>query len=223
MADVVVFAPHMDDETLGCGGILAQAQDPLVVFAVMSRDEGIEYAEVGEILGFRHEVLYGKEMEARLLSLDRRELVGRLEEVLHRERPDTVFLPSPSYHQDHVALYEAGVAATRPLSREGYIAHIVASYEYPGSVWRHDGFEEMLTYYVDIEDVIETKLAAVRTYASQAGRQAMDPELVLGWARLRGAFIGTRYAEAFRLLRVIEREGVRPIRTKGEGNASEVA
>jgi hypothetical protein len=51
-------------------------------------------------------------------------------------------------------LFEAGVAATRPLSRAGYTAHMVASFEYPGSVWRHDGLEEMLTYYVDISRTI---------------------------------------------------------------------
>lgn len=204
MADLVVLAPHMDDETLGCGGMLARATDPLVLFAVSSRDEGIEVDEVAKLLGFRYDVLYGPEFEARLLSIDRRELVGRVEETLHEEQPEKVLLPSPSYHQDHTAFFEAGVAATRPLSREGYIASCVACYEYPGSAWRRDGREDQLNYYVDIGEVIDQKLAAVSAYRSQRGRSTVDVDVVRSWARLRGAFVGVRYAEAFQLLRFVE-------------------
>src|ERR1700722_17936865 len=114
VADIVVLAPHMDDETLGCGGVLALAEDPLVIFGVWSRDDGIEVEAVSKILGYRYTVLYGAEYEARFLSIDRRELVGKIEAVLHAERPKRVYLPAPSYHQDHTVLFEAGVAATRP-------------------------------------------------------------------------------------------------------------
>src|SRR5438105_4165491 len=112
----------MDDETLGCGGVLAAASDPVVLFGVWSRDDDVEVEDVAQILGFRYEVMYGSEYEARLLSIDRRELVGRLETVLAAERPQRVFIPAPSYHQDHVVLFEAGLAATRPFSRHGYLA-----------------------------------------------------------------------------------------------------
>lgn len=205
MADVVVIAPHMDDETLGCGGVLARACDPLVVFGVWSRDEKIEVDEVSKILGYRYEVLYDAEYEARLLSVDRRELVGKIEAVLHAERPRHVFIPSPSYHQDHVVMFESAVAATRPLSREGYVASLVATYEYPGSAWRRDGREEQLSYYVNIGSVIAQKLEAVQSYnESQRGRAVVAPEVIENWAKLRGAFVGVEYAEAFHLLRLVE-------------------
>ena len=203
MADLVVIAPHMDDETLGCGGLLARATDPFVIFGVESRDEGIEIEEVAAELGFRFVVLYGREYEARMLSVDRRELVGRIEKILAAESPGTVCLPSPSYHQDHVVMFESGLAATRPLSRLGYLATTVLSYEYPGSAWGYDGQEIELNYYVDISSVMDRKLAAVGHYnGSQAGRQIIDPSLVTDWARLRGAFAGLEYAEAFRALRL---------------------
>jgi N-acetylglucosamine malate deacetylase 1 len=203
VADVVVIAPHMDDETLGCGGLVARAEDPLVVFGVESRDEGIEIDDVAAELGFRFVVLHGPEHEARMLSLDRRELVGRVEKILAAECPETVCIPSPSYHQDHVVMFESGLAATRPLSRSGYVAKTVLCYEYPGSAWAYDGREAELNYYVDISSVIEKKLAAVRLYnGSQAGRQIIDPAVVTSWARLRGAFAGLEYAEAFRALRL---------------------
>lgn len=206
MADVVVLAPHMDDETLGCGGVLALAQDPLVIFGVWSRDQGIEIDRVAKELGFRYQVLYGAEWEARLLSIDRRELVARVEECLHAEQPDRVFIPSPSYHQDHSVVFDAGIAATRPFSREGYTARVVAAYEYPGSAWRRDGREDQLSWYIDIEPVIDRKMAAIAHYnGSQGGRAVIDPDVVRDWARLRGTFVGVRYAEAFHLLRFVER------------------
>jgi LmbE family N-acetylglucosaminyl deacetylase len=195
----------MDDETLGCGGVLALAEDPLVIFGAWSRDESIEVEAVAKILGFRYTVLYGAEYEARFLSLDRRELVGKIEEVLHAEKPKRVYLPAPSYHQDHTAMFEAGLAATRPLSREGYLARLVASYEYPGSAWRRDGREEELSYYVDIESVLPLKMRAIRAYnRSQAGRAIVDEDVVLNWSRLRGTFVGMGFAEAFHLYRYIE-------------------
>lgn len=205
MADVVVISPHMDDEALGCGGILALARDPLVIFGCESRDRGIEVDQAAATLSYRYITLYGMECEARMLQLDRRELVERVERVLHEEMPKKVLIPSPSYHQDHVVMFEAGLAATRPLSRQGYIAAIVAAYEYPGSAWGHNGREIELNYYVDISSAMDTKLAAVDCYrASQAGRAIADRDLVEGWARLRGSFIGAEYAEAFRLLRLTE-------------------
>jgi len=203
VTDLVVIAPHMDDETLGCGGLLAHASDPLVIFGVESRDPGIEIDEVATELGFRFVVLNGKEYEARMLSLDRRALVGKVEKILAAESPETVCIPSPSYHQDHIVMFETGLAATRPLSRSGYVAKAVLSYEYPGSAWSHDGREAELNYYVDISCVMEMKLAAVRHYnGSQAGRQIIDPDVVTSWARLRGSFAGLEYAEAFRALRL---------------------
>ncbi len=209
MADIVVLAPHMDDETLGCGGVLAAADDPVVVFGMWSRDEGIEVEKVASILGFRFTVLYGSEYEARMLTIDRRELVGRLEEVLDEESPARVFIPSPSYHQDHVVMFEAGLAATRPLSRHGYLAPTVVAYEYPGSAWGYEGRELDLNHYIDITGVMPAKLAAVELYnnGSQAGRAIIEPEVVTGWARLRGSFVGVEYAEAFRLLRMVEGPG----------------
>ena len=205
MADVVVISPHMDDETLGCGGLLAAAQDPVVIFGVTARDEGIEVRQVADELGFRYEVLYGPEYEARMLSLDRRELVGRVEEILAVEQPKRVCLPLPSYHQDHVVMFEAGLSATRPLSRMGYLAPTVLAYEYPGSAWGYEGRELELNYYLDITAVIERKMRAVAFYnGSQRGRAVIDPQVVTGWARLRGASIGVEYAEAFRLLRMVK-------------------
>jgi N-acetylglucosamine malate deacetylase 1 len=203
VADLVVIAPHMDDETLGCGGLIARATDPLVIFGVESRDEGIEIDEVAGELGFRFVVLHGPEYEARMLSIDRRALVGQIEKILAAESPQTVCIPSPSYHQDHVVMFESGLAATRPLSRFGYMARTVLSYEYPGSAWSYDGREAELNYYVDISSVIDRKLAAVKHYnGSQVGRQIIDPAVVTSWARLRGAFAGLEYAEAFRALRL---------------------
>src|SRR2546423_13960914 len=102
-------------------------------------------------------------------------------------------------------MFEAGLAATRPLSRYGYVAPIVAAYEYPGSAWGYDGREADLNNYIDITSVMERKVAAVSCYNKwQKGRAIIDPEVVSGWARLRGSFVGREGAGAFRLLRVID-------------------
>ncbi len=52
---------------------------------------------------------------------------------------------------------------------------------------------------------MDAKLSAVSLYnnGSQRGRAIIDPAVVTGWARLRGAFVGVEHAEAFRLLRLV--------------------
>lgn len=204
MSDLVILAPHMDDETLGCGGLLALANDPLVVFAVRTNVPDSDIDEVAQLLGFRYKVLYEKEYDSRLQQVDRSELIRRFEDVLHDERPQQVLIPEPSYHQDHVTVYECGIAATRPLSRRGYTAPFVATYEYPGSAWSRSGRESELNYFVDTTGVHKLKLDAITVYErSQQGRDMVTREVVDAWARLRGEAVGLPFAEGFRVLRQV--------------------
>ncbi|MEV3993942.1 hypothetical protein AB0J57_34200 [Streptomyces sp. NPDC049837] len=200
---MVVKADVVLGQGVGVSLHAKRVQRPASPHRTPSKD--IEIEAVAGLLGFRHVVLYGPEWEARLLSLDRRELVRRMEGFLHDERPSRVLIPARSHHQDHAVVFEAGLSATRPMSRNGYIARLVASYEYPGSVWGNDGHEHELNYYVDISDVHPRKMEAVKRYqGSQTGRAVVAPDVVEAWARLRGSTIGVPYAEAFRILRLIE-------------------
>jgi LmbE family N-acetylglucosaminyl deacetylase len=131
---VVVFAPHPDDEVLGCGGMVAfhaeRGDDPLVVFlsdgalgdptgeahnlaAVRRAESAAALAELGvrraEHLGFP---------DGRLEETH--ELPGRMLGILERETAELVYAPSLlECHADHLAAAEAATlaVAARPQIR----------------------------------------------------------------------------------------------------------
>ena len=109
----VVIAPHQDDESMGCGGLLAKYPDECTVVtvadsgAVRAAEHARAMAHLGceryENLGFRDSHV-GEQMADLVAALD-----ARLQDL----RPDELYLPFPSLHQDHIATYEAGMRAAR--------------------------------------------------------------------------------------------------------------
>jgi LmbE family N-acetylglucosaminyl deacetylase len=137
---VVVLAPHMDDETLGCGGTIArhvQAGAQVTVVFLTDGRYGASYAGIteperdlrqteimairkreaqcaGKILGVQS--LLFLDAEDMRLHMDGR-VPGLLRAILQQEQPDCVYLPSfLEQHCDHRAangVLLAAVAGTR--------------------------------------------------------------------------------------------------------------
>jgi LmbE family N-acetylglucosaminyl deacetylase len=138
---VVVLAPHMDDETLGCGGTIARHVEAgaqvTVIFLTDGRYGGGSYAGMAEPERNRklEETISVRKREARCaaailgvqslmfldaedsrLSADRR-VPKLLRDILDREQPHCVYLPYfLDQHRDHRAangVLLAAVAGTR--------------------------------------------------------------------------------------------------------------
>src|SRR5262245_16206106 len=109
----VVVAPPMDDESLGCGGLLAKyAGECLVV--TMTDSGPLRAKEQGKAmaaLGISNVLNLG--FEDGQLPQRMTEAVGALDAALADFRPDELYLPYPSLHQDHIATYEAGMRSSR--------------------------------------------------------------------------------------------------------------
>lgn len=226
---VLVVAPHADDEAIGCGGAIlravaagAEVHVLVVTVGALQRvgdggrvvegeDRTREISEVADFLGVTSwEVLKTDDYShMRLDGIPRRDLVALLERdarlSVRNLRPDIVFLPSPSYNQDHDAVARAGLVATRPHEPDALPqASAVLLYEYPPNSWclPHERF--VPNFYVDISDVLDRKLDAYRLYRSQAreGLHQNSPDNLRSLALLRGREIGVLAAEAFQALRV---------------------
>jgi LmbE family N-acetylglucosaminyl deacetylase len=109
----LVVAPHMDDESLGCGGLLAKHPDECTIVVVTDSGErrAREHAKALGLLGIADSILLGLpdgEVSAQMTAL-----VTALDDLFARLRPDEVYLPFPSLHQDHISVYEAGMRACR--------------------------------------------------------------------------------------------------------------
>lgn len=198
---VLVVAPHMDDETIACGGTLILhrecGSDVGVVFVSDSGGQSSEpgvRAQLGElraremdaargILGFESFEELGFP-DGRLLEHEA-EIGRRLRELIEERNPDVVFCPFPAdSHADHQAVALAVGAAARDADFGGEIW----AYEVWSAIWPN--------VVVDITRVASTKDRAIRCYASQIDDRDYAAA-TLGLNRYRGLPNRVDIAEAF--------------------------
>ena len=202
---VVVLAPHMDDETIGCGGTLARhvarGADVTVIFLTDGRRGGRPDDPAGaqRLMQTRRreaeaalEILGVKRMHC--LDLVDGELhstpeaAARLRELLQASPPDLVYLPFfLEEHPDHRAASQLLLDATAGTA----LTPRCHGYE----VWT----PLFPNCFVNIDSVLDIKRAAVQQYRSQLeGSDYLHTQLGLNAYRSTAMLDGTcRYAEAF--------------------------
>lgn len=194
---VLVFAPHPDDETLGCGGTLAQLANWCPVKVILVTDGsgagGLppgagairqqEFLRALAILGVRDSQMLNYPDGA--FDADSA-FESTVRDVLNTYQPDWVILPSPlDYHRDHVRLS----ASLEPLCRACASVKRLLFYE----IWA----PVPATHIVDITPTHELKRQALACHvtALACGDYARAVE---GLNRYRGLLLGRdRFAEAF--------------------------
>ena len=194
---VLVFAPHPDDETLGCGGTLAQLAllCPVKVVLVTDGSGGgglprgagaTRQAEFVRALG-----ILGVSESMQLHQPDgdfqgSAELSLQIRTLLDEYQPDWVFLPSPlDYHRDHVRI----AAFLEPLCRRAPSVTQLLFYE----IWA----PVPATHVVDITEQAGRKQEALAAHAT-AMPHGDYQRAVDGLNRYRGLYLGrNRLAEAF--------------------------
>lgn len=224
--DVLVIAPHPDDEVLGCGG-------SIINHLAAGRRVGIAFLTSGEQAGSAlspQEVGVLREREARtaadILGVPAGELeflrlgdggvspadlaqMGAVMEMLRRRRPRLLYLPHPGEPYDHRAAFElcwraAGMAGSGNYPQCGPRPHWVETilgYE----VWTPITHPE---YCEDITPVVDRRTRALAQYASQAaaakGHRQADyiGESARFLPGYRGAMSVGGYREAFQVLRL---------------------
>jgi len=194
---VLVFSPHPDDETLGCGGTLARLARLCPVKVVLVTDGSgagglpagagavrqAEFVKALAVLGINDSIQLSQPDGSFEGSSALADVVRKL---LDDYEPDWVFLPSPlDYHRDHVRI----AAFLEPLCRGATSVKQLLFYE----IWA----PVPATHVVDITDHACLKQAALAEHATAMAcgdyQRAVD-----GLNRYRGLYLGqNRLAEAF--------------------------
>ena len=226
VANVLVIAPHADDDVLGCGGLMAKlsnrggAEVHVVFMAVdgfhhyglegtttfTQRREEIE--AVAKLLNFSWEIFFPDEgLIERLDTVARRDLVDRFEGLYNARRPELLLLPSyVDYDQDHRRTFETAFAAARPIAPVfgKWLVPFVMAYEQTKLNFAWQDLSRP-TAFVDISDCVDMKLEGVALYRSQLRPtpHVRSLEAVRALARIRGAEIGVDFAEAYQVLRAM--------------------
>jgi len=121
MMNILAIGAHPDDIEFGCGGSLIRyvASGHKVSFLVLTDgsfggEAQIRRKEQEEAVKFlgAQKLFWGNFKDTELAG--DRELILKIDEVIHQVRPDVVFLNYPEdVHQDHRAVAQAGISATR--------------------------------------------------------------------------------------------------------------
>ena len=214
MLDVLVVAPHPDDAELGASGAILRMK-------AEGWKVGVLDLTSGEPTPFGTPELRAKETAAatKILGLDWRENLGlpnrsleptlearaKLAEVFRRVRPGWLFAPYwTDAHPDHVAATEL-IEAARFWSKLTK-SQLAGEPFHPERIWYyycvHLKLHAQPNFVLDISDVWEQKLAAIRCYESQfiTGRPT-EPPTFLDQLRDQAAYwgwsIGRKYGEPF--------------------------
>jgi LmbE family N-acetylglucosaminyl deacetylase len=195
----------MDDESLGCGGLLAKYPDECLVVVVTESgdDRRAEHARAMGLLGVTDFRCLG--FEDGTTQQHMTDLVGRLDDVMSEVRPDEVYLPFPSLHQDHIAVYEAGMRSARlSMSPDHWVPDSVLVYDiavydvnlYPSDL-RWNVFEALT------EDQADKKAAACAAYASENPGGAHPMNAIKEIAATIGHMRRVEFAEQYALVRQV--------------------
>ncbi len=214
--DILAVGAHPDDVELGCGGLLLSMRDRGYRFAIVDLTAG-----EGGSRGDRETRAREAKAAAELLGASAREClllpdtrveategaIRRMTEAVRRHRPRLVVSMHPGdRHPDHAAaaaiveraVFLAGLAKAEADGAPHRAARVIRYSRHP---WFAPSFV------VDISDVVDRKLAAVRLYESQFSRKAPGPrtpisspdfeEDLLAFWRFHGLPVGARYAEPY--------------------------
>jgi len=199
----LVIAPHIDDDVLGCGGVIDK--DTLVVYCgvddyhVVSREDRLNEADaVVEYLGNGYELYHGHKVN-NYKSVD---LIDEFSKTINTHKPEEIYIPYPSYNQDHRAVYEAVMISLRPHDINFFVKKVLV-YEQPHVFLWNDTYKDNFkpNYFVPID--VDRKIKAYELMKSQV-RDFRSSEDIRALSRLRGTQSGYDYVESFQIIRWID-------------------
>ena len=200
--NVLVIAPHPDDEAIGCGGALrlhATSGDPpdrVVCVYLTSGELGLKHLPIAQAHAIREAEATAA---AAILGIAQTHFLRQpdwfladfipqtaelLADLLHQENPELIYLPhAQDNHPDHRA-------TTDILRATGFAPPATRTCEIWSPLTSFDHVQ-------DITPVMHAKLRAIRAYKSQL-TEFDYAQAIRGLNRYRGILAGKcRYAEVF--------------------------
>lgn len=218
--NILIIAPHADDEILGCGGIISKFSKKKIniyVAIMTNASKGdIKLFSKSKIKNIRNECLKAnKKLGVKKVffcdfpapKLDQFPIYKISEKInilLKKTKCDSIFLPYGSdLHKDHQCIYEASLVACRPLNKS-LVKNIFCYETLSETEW---GLKSFSPNYFEIlsNSDLKNKILAFKEYKSQIQKDfhPRSENGIKNLAKYRGNNISQENAEAFKIIRKI--------------------
>lgn len=223
MKRIAVISAHPDDEILGAGGTLlkhVQNGDEvlwIIVTDVMTENgfsqervdsRHLEVEQVSEQMGFVKMIqLSFPTMSLSSESLN--DLIPQISKAFSDFKPEIIYLPNRSdAHSDHRIVFDAVWACTKsfryPFIKQVLMYECISETEFAPALAERTFIPN---YFVDITGFEEKKDEVMKIYASEISEHPFPRSIrnIRALATFRGAIAGTEYAEAFQMIKFIDK------------------
>ena len=207
---ILVIAPHPDDEVLGMGGTIKKlSKKNKIILCVVSEGATAQYKDkkmikvrrdsckkTAKILGISQTIFLDyPDMRLNLSHLD---INKKLEEIIEKYKPEIVYTaPKNDLNLDHQVVFSSTLVACRPKSGVKQIL----CYEIQGNT----KVPFVPNVFENIEKEFSYKIKGFKMYKSEI-EEFPNPRSIAAIENLaiqRGVESGTKKAEAFELIRVV--------------------
>jgi LmbE family N-acetylglucosaminyl deacetylase len=204
----LIIAPHIDDEILGCFSsidsntfILYCGMDESKIKFDWVKQRPDSDTRLKELYDVQQELLFSYEiLNNQVNNYVIQNLIPEFERVINEVKPDELYIPVPSYNQDHRAVYEAALTALRPHDINFFVKRVLV-YEQIQDLWNHNYHSFCPTFFRILD--IDKKIKIYNLMQSQV-RAFRNNNMLKTLAELRGIQANIKYAEAFEVIRWIE-------------------
>ena len=204
---ILAIGAHADDIEVSVGGTIAHLRElnhevQMLVHVIPCEDKNGNSCVEKKSQRLKYQKNAAKILDAdvKILDLDphtlqyNRKLVQGIDKAIRELKPNLIFTHwNGDSHQDHKAI----ASATFSAARRNDVSVLLYEQLTLGGI---TPFSFKNHVYVDISNVIETKIKSVRAYKFLSDG---DIEAVYSLARFRGNQIGVKYAECFEVCKAI--------------------
>ena len=223
MKKIIVVSAHPDDEILGSGGTLLKHVEngDVVAWLIVTnmfesqgfskeriKSRGEEIEKIKKMMNFSSVF----KLDYPTMSLDSgsiNSLITKISAVFNDFKPEVIYVMNRSdAHSDHRITFDAVFSCTKSF-RYPFIKNVLM-YECISETEFAPALPERVfqpNYFVDITNHFEKKLEMMKVYEAELGEHPFPRSIVniTALAHFRGASVGVKYAEAFQLLKFIDK------------------